>query len=434
MQTPPAPTTRASLGIRKILLVLSCAVLVLAVGEMAAQLLLPPARTGAGNMFILDHVVGWRYPAHSVEKGRKWFGTMHDDLVFETNNRGLKGARDYPAPREKNEIRILCLGDSSTNYLHFDAYPEFMERQLSEAFPEKKFRVQNAGIAGFSSENVKNLAKVELPLFQPDFVVVLVGTCDAARAPIRDSQKGGVREFGDLIALVGQYSRLITAIRDSLPSWMVRSYIATPNRDKNGRDGVRCTPEEYRHNLESISHRAKKQGAFTLISGVTWLYPLPGSEAGGDRAWAPIRDYQEVIRSLQADDARKADASRIIVDPARQLFDRPDRAAFFAWIEGAPGSNVPALLDNGHLNLAGNEYLAAFYAKQLAPVIRERFGRTQYDPGPMNRVLSRYKEPPSFDPTYLKFTPPEDEWHKVTPQAMGLKAKTETSAVAAPSP
>ena len=403
----PANPARASLGVRRVLLVVAIAALILALMELAARALLPPARTGAGGMFVLDHKVGWRYPAHQVERGRKWFGVEHPDLTFTTNNRGLKGERDYPAPKEKNEIRILCLGDSSTNYMHFDAYPEYLERQLNGAFPEKKFRVQNAGVAGFSSENAKNLAKVELPLFEPDFVIVLIGTCDAQRAPIRDSQKGGIRNFSDLLAQIAQHSRLVTAIRDSAPAWMIRTYIATPNRDAEGRDGPRCTTEEYRHNLESIAHRAKKQGAFTLISGVTWLYPIPLAEAGGEAAWTPIAPYQEVIRSLKPDD------SRLIVDPARQLFDRPDRASFFAWIENAPGAKTPAVLDNGHLNGAANELLAAFYAKQLAPIIREKYGRMQYDPGPMNRIIARYKTPPPFDPSHIKFTPPEEEWKKI---------------------
>ncbi|MEO8376418.1 MAG: SGNH/GDSL hydrolase family protein [Candidatus Sumerlaeota bacterium] len=413
MQTFPQHPTWVRTGLRRLSAVLLCAALTLAIVETAARRMLPPAKGGAGNLFLLDHQVGWRYPAHTLEEGRKWFGTEHPDLVYTTNNRGLKGSFDYPAPREKDEVRILCLGDSSTNYLHFDAYPEFLERQLSAAFPEKKFRVQNAGIAGFSSDNVKKLAKVELPLFKPDFVVVLVGTCDSSRAPIRDSEKGKVREFSDLIAQVGQYSRLITAIREGAPSWMIRSYIATPNRDKQGRDGTRCTTEEYRHNLESIADRAKREGAFTLISGVTWLYPLPHAEAGGDTAWAAIAPFQQAVREITPDD------SRIIVDPAKQLFDRPDRAAFFAWIEGAPGGPVPALLDNGHLNLAGNELLAAFYAKALAPKIREKYGRMKYDPGPMNRVIERYKDPPPFDPTYLKFIPPEEEWKKITQEEMG---------------
>ena len=402
----PAPgflRSAPSLPVRTLLLTAVVCVALLGGGELLARYLVPPEAPSVQKEFRLDSEVGWRLPQHDRQSGMEFMGSFRPALAYSTNNRGLKGERDYPAPRQPNEVRILCLGDSSTNFLHFDAYPEYLQRLLSEAFPKRTFWVQNAGIPGFSSDNLRRLARVEIPLFEPDVVTVLGGTCDAQRVATPDAQGHRVRSFSELIAYVSQASRMITVLRRTLPSWLVRGYLADQNRDSAGLVGPRCTPEEYRDNYLAIAALARRHEAVTALCPIVWRHSVHPEDKDRIPTLMPIGPYQEAVFAIpETEDLLHVDAT--------SLFKRPDRSAFFATLQAPPGAPSKYLLDNGHLNLAGQELLAAEFARRLVPVLRKRFPGDPYNAAPIDAVFERHRATPAFEEDFLRMIPPEDLW------------------------
>jgi hypothetical protein len=80
---------------------------------------------------------------------------------------------DFPE-KTSDEIRILCVGDSSTfgaGVSYWDAYPAQLERLLSEHFKGKKIRVYNAGVPGGASRQVKRIFQLYLTQHENDIVI-----------------------------------------------------------------------------------------------------------------------------------------------------------------------------------------------------------------------------------------------------------------------
>lgn len=96
---------------------------------------------------------------------------------------------DYPQKKEKGEIRILCVGDSTTygiavNYK--ESWPHLLELLLREKYPDKNIRVLNAGFPGFSSREIKRIYQLYLVNYHPDIVifkVALEGLTDRYKLP-----------------------------------------------------------------------------------------------------------------------------------------------------------------------------------------------------------------------------------------------------------
>jgi lysophospholipase L1-like esterase len=88
--------------------------------------------------------------------------------------RGIQGRFNPPTNSVGGEIRIFCLGDSTT---YGDAvepentWPNRLEVKLKSAFPEKNITVLNGGIPGASSRQAKRIFQIHLVRFKPDIVI-----------------------------------------------------------------------------------------------------------------------------------------------------------------------------------------------------------------------------------------------------------------------
>lgn len=79
------------------------------------------------------------------------------------------------------ELTILCLGDSMTFGSGADAqhsYPRQLERLLQQRWPERDFRVINAGKPGFNSSQVLHRLPAQLRELHPDLVLLMIGGSD----------------------------------------------------------------------------------------------------------------------------------------------------------------------------------------------------------------------------------------------------------------
>lgn len=73
---------------------------------------------------------------------------------------------------------ILCIGDSWTAGQSSENYPYALQEKLLALFPEMSTRVINLGAGGFNSSQGLRRLTDNLPIYQPDIVIVFIGNND----------------------------------------------------------------------------------------------------------------------------------------------------------------------------------------------------------------------------------------------------------------
>jgi lysophospholipase L1-like esterase len=113
-----------------------------------------------------------------------------------TNSDGFRD-REFPPTKDKQTIRILCLGDSWTfgaNVSPLETYPHVLEQRLRQRFPGQRLEVFNLGVLGYSSLQVEQLLTSGALAMAPDYVIVGVAMNDASVAGYHDKDLLGVVE------------------------------------------------------------------------------------------------------------------------------------------------------------------------------------------------------------------------------------------------
>lgn len=93
--------------------------------------------------------------------------------------RGPGGQFDIPLQKQRGEVRILCLGDSTTygDAVNFnESWPAVLNRLLNDRYPHTTITVLNAGIPGASSRQVKRVFQQYLTKYNADIVIWRKGT------------------------------------------------------------------------------------------------------------------------------------------------------------------------------------------------------------------------------------------------------------------
>lgn len=89
---------------------------------------------------------------------------------------------------DKGMVKILCLGDSFTFGLGAEqgySYPDQLEKLLNKNYRDKKFIVYNAGIPGQNSSQVLKRLVLNIRLYRPEMIILLIGSND--RTVLEDS-------------------------------------------------------------------------------------------------------------------------------------------------------------------------------------------------------------------------------------------------------
>jgi lysophospholipase L1-like esterase len=96
------------------------------------------------------------------------------------NSAGFHQADEIPVERRANHLRILCLGESTTFGTGLDAnYPSFLRAILerhARGYPA--FEVINAGVPGWTSDQIALRVRNELARYRPDVTILYVGWND----------------------------------------------------------------------------------------------------------------------------------------------------------------------------------------------------------------------------------------------------------------
>lgn len=85
--------------------------------------------------------------------------------------------RDNPVLLDKQEeLRIVCLGESTTAFGGRDSYPYQLQEVLSARIPGVKFKVINKGVAGVDTAFFLSKLDENLARYKPDMVITMLGT------------------------------------------------------------------------------------------------------------------------------------------------------------------------------------------------------------------------------------------------------------------
>jgi lysophospholipase L1-like esterase len=240
-----------------------------------------------------------------------------------------------PVHKPEDEIRIMCIGDSSTYGLFVDyehSWPRLLEKKLKQYFPDKNIRVLNAGIPGATNRQVKRTFQLHLVDYSPDIVLSKIGleVYDTYEVP----EKGLFFKYWLWRLLYG--SRLFRSICVLVDEYKEKTNTTNPEFDT--KDAVydfliqRRSPrkeyvyeKEYKCGLSILERIATENGAQAFV-GVDCLLVLPDGSL--------YTDYREGMMD-------------------KYVYTRP---AFEKKMESMPSTDL--FVDGGHLTELGTETIA----------------------------------------------------------------------------
>ncbi len=103
-----------------------------------------------------------------------------DDTDIHINSLGLRD-EEFPLAKPPGEIRILCLGGSTTageEVPQQQTYPSQLQRMLREHYPQAALRVINGGIPSYAIRHTLRDFELRLWRLKPDVVAVYQGIND----------------------------------------------------------------------------------------------------------------------------------------------------------------------------------------------------------------------------------------------------------------
>lgn len=251
------------------------------------------------------------------EKRNEW------NVSFTANSHGLR-EREIAAHKEKNEMRILCMGDSCTfgageNIPEKDLYVRQLESQLQVAFPKREVVCINAGMPGYSAWQGNRLLPELLDAYHPDIVTIYYGWNDHWRDCFSEKNK----------YLLRRVDRLINASR--LVSVLNRRVMGKPHTFRIERAWVwmkykqqvfRTTPDEYRAELERMIFLCRRHGAQPVLLTA----PCDTARAVPGKAFFSVQPYDAFLQHKKYNNVTRACAhtARVpLVDLDSQLTDKP---------------------------------------------------------------------------------------------------------------
>jgi hypothetical protein len=102
---------------------------------------------------------------------------------------------------DKGEIRILCLGDSTTALGFEDSHPSQLEQVLRARYPQKSIKVINRGMVNRSSWDMLERLESDLKKYKPQIVIGMIGVSDTKETPSFTVHRSAPEWFRELHVL-----------------------------------------------------------------------------------------------------------------------------------------------------------------------------------------------------------------------------------------
>lgn len=221
-----------------------------------------------------DPVLFWRQKAN--------LSVIFQNTRVQTNSLGLRN-RNFELKKDKNTLRIVCLGASPTfgwGVEAEDAYPYQLEKLLREKYkPQSQIEVINAGVIGYTSYQGSIFLKKEIVNFLPDVITVPFVINDVDKHRFYRSNDKSDKELGPkseiLVSIENllNKSNLFNVLRQIIihrKGVSVRYFAEGSYSEKR-----RISLEDYKSNLNAIIDMAKKNNIKVLLIKMPVNLPLP---------------------------------------------------------------------------------------------------------------------------------------------------------------
>jgi lysophospholipase L1-like esterase len=296
---------------------------------------------------------------------------------FSTDEHGFRYNRPLDSPKPPGEIRVFCLGGSTTYGAEVPnrwTYPQ----QLDDLFHDPSVKVINAGVGGYRSIHLLNYYKKYIRPLQPDVVTIYCGWNDYEDflyAYWRPKDPQGhclISQFDEFIdspikkTIVGRllrraYYKIMNYNRkESVAKWQLSKFFAEADSP--------VWQAEYSSNLQALIDEARKDGCIPVLI----LFPSPEFPGASKEAkeyanldvgmagrWDAFVIALQAIRKNLHTLARDNHVPLIDVNQAFDQFNQDYKAKFKLFV------------DRMHLTQEGNTLIATTMYPEMKVLVKQ---------------------------------------------------------------
>lgn len=128
-----------------------------------------------GQVVTLGEIIQPSQYTKMIYELRPNINVTYENKTVETNSKGWRTTKEFSLTKEANTIRIIGIGDSfmfGQGVDLNDTALSFLEKNLNEMFPKKKWEIINAAVSGYNTAmEVETLQRKGL-VFKPDIVIM----------------------------------------------------------------------------------------------------------------------------------------------------------------------------------------------------------------------------------------------------------------------
>ncbi|MDP8216956.1 MAG: SGNH/GDSL hydrolase family protein [Candidatus Kaelpia imicola] len=199
----------------------------------------------------------WRFNEGSYAMGE----IIGQPTTLNINSQGIRGP-EITSEKKKNNLRIVCLGDSTTLGWEIDykyTYEQQLQSLLNEKMKNIHFEVINAGVNGYSAYQGYRLLNKYIDFWKPDIITVYFGVNDhfEAKRFYNQIENSVVRKIDEGLRSTSYLYSLFKKI-------YLRNQMITSAKKRTGLQ-ERELENEYRNNLELIIDLAEKNKAKVIF-------------------------------------------------------------------------------------------------------------------------------------------------------------------------
>lgn len=368
-------------GARRVLLRFVASFAVVAVCAVVAELLLRFAAP---------------LPAQQRLRLRQDLPGLAPEIVYERNAFGFRALSMRTREKPPGVVRVLCLGASTTDQptqSTEDTWCGRLERALAPELAALGLGIETAafGRGGMRAADLLRWARAELPAYEPDLVVTLLGINDLTWNGGPDYRYDGRLEpappargtsLGQRCRRVSELCRRVSLARDRLANWRdLRAgraiewhsrNLAELRRERRQRPRVEAPTRdpdplrEFSDATAALIGLLRKDGVEVVVLGqpVLWKADLSAEEEAA--LWFPVETPEGAVRPsgawLAAEMARYNEAQRRHAEALGAAYLDLDR-------------RVPKDLDHYFDDCHFTDRASRLVAEQVLPLVRERLRR-----------------------------------------------------------
>jgi len=180
---------------------------------------------------------------------------ISNDGSIRINSFGFRG-EEFSIKKDKNIIRIVCMGDSCTFGfgIKWTSYPDELQRLLGNNSKRKRYEVINAGVPDYSSFQGLRLLERRILRLKPDIITISYGWNDIRRTREPPDKDQGTNPYWFFIDNLFHKSRVYQGLGKAINSLKRK---ITENKKSRRKLVHRVSPSDFKNNLETMVKLAK---------------------------------------------------------------------------------------------------------------------------------------------------------------------------------